>query len=488
MTGPLPAPSATGVRVAGDRFQWLAAWGACVDALHDAATGVDNPVVSIGIEVDGVGNLDDVVLHRSRPPHAYKQIKYAVDSRTPVNGEYLTEPSRSGGPSIFRKIADAWRMLAPSGEPVELAIVTNRLPDPADRLVAGRDSRTRLLVPKASEGGPGSVLGRARKRWAEAAGLTDAELLQLLAVLDFDLGRDAQHLADLVKRTMLIAGLRGDDEALSAGISWVEEQVIAGRRELDLDAVRRAIATRGLHVEDARVMVSVATLVPDPLAPRALHALDWVDRFDGADAYAKRRPKQPATWQELQADIERIPAYLGAASRVAVTGSMRLATAFEVGAVLRMVTGTDVATVQRGELWSSYAGYAAPATPTVTDHAIGQGDDLAIAVEVATPMTDDVIAFLRDRAILVQRLVVIGPSGGPRDNAVAGSEDACALAVGIRDAARKAVRGHPHVHLFLACPMGLALLLGHRWNRVAPTVVYEDIAALGYGAAFTVSA
>jgi hypothetical protein len=37
-------------------------------------------------------------------------------------------------------------------------------------------------------------------------------------------------------------------------------------------------------------------------------------------------------------------------------------------------------------------------------------------------------------------------------------------------------------------PIGLALLLGHRWNRVAPTIVYEDLAAVGYEAAFTISA
>ena len=54
--------------------------------------------------------------------------------------------------------------------------------------------------------------------------------------------------------------------------------------------------------------------------------------------------------------------------------------------------------------------------------------------------------------------------------------------------ARRAAHGHPRVHLFLATPMGLALLLGHRWNRVAPTIVYEDLAALGYEAAFTISA
>jgi hypothetical protein len=36
--------------------------------------------------------------------------------------------------------------------------------------------------------------------------------------------------------------------------------------------------------------------------------------------------------------------------------------------------------------------------------------------------------------------------------------------------------------------MGLALLLGHWWNRIVPTTLYEDLALLGYEAAFTVSA
>ncbi len=83
---------------------------------------------------------------------------------------------------------------------------------------------------------------------------------------------------------------------------------------------------------------------------------------------------------------------------------------------------------------------------------------------------------------------MLSPPGGPRDNAVAGPLEACALAYGLREAARQTARGHPRLHLFLAGPMGLSLLLGHRWNRVAPTTVYEDIAALGYEPAFTVSA
>jgi hypothetical protein len=488
MTGPLPVPSPSGARVAGDRYQWLVAWHACLTVLHDVAAGASNPAVSVDVEADDAGNLDDVVVRRRRPPHSYKQVKYAVDSHTPVNGSYLTAPSKAGGPSLLAKIAAAWQRLTATGDPVELAIITNRAPDPADLLISGRDARTRLLLPRARAGGPASVRGKARAAWAKAASLTEAELLDLLAVLDFDLARDRMHLEETVKLTMFAAGLRSDDLALAAGADWVAEQVVAGQREFALDAIQDAVTNRGLRAGPTRTIVSIATLAPDRLAAQAAHAIDWVDRFDGPDAYAKRRPKPPATWQQLQADIQGIPAQLGAASHIAITGSLRLAPAFTVGAALRMVTSTDIAVMQRGTPWTSDAPYTTPITPTCAEYAIGQGDDIAIAIEIATTMTADVQTFLQDRQIPVGRLVVLGPPGGPRDNAVDGPEHACALAVGLRDHARHAARDHPWVHLFLATPMGLSLLLGHRWNRIAPTIVYEDLAALGYEAAFTISA
>jgi hypothetical protein len=234
MTGPLPVPSASGARVAGDRYQWLVAWHACVTTLPEATTRTSNPAISVGVEVDDVGNVDDVVIRRRRPPHSYKQVKYAVDSRTPVNGEYLTAASRTGGPSILAKIAAAWHQLTGTGDPVELAIITNRVLDPADPLISGRDARTRLLLPRASEGGPASARGKTRAAWAKAAGLSEAELLELLAVLDFDLARDRRHLEETVKLTMFAAGLRSDDLALATGADWVAEQVVAGRREFGL--------------------------------------------------------------------------------------------------------------------------------------------------------------------------------------------------------------------------------------------------------------
>ena len=142
----LPPPSATGVRTGGDRFQWLVAWLACVTVLYDAATSAPNPVLTVGVEVDGVGNLDDVVLYRQRPPHTYQQVKYAVNHSTPISTAYLTQPSSANGTPILRKIADAWHDLTKAGDPAELAIVTNRAPDPADPLVSARDARTRRLL------------------------------------------------------------------------------------------------------------------------------------------------------------------------------------------------------------------------------------------------------------------------------------------------------------------------------------------------------
>src|SRR4051812_32284410 len=101
----LPAPGRSGVRIAGDHFQWLVAWQGCVVALRENGLGESNPILSVGVEVDNAGNLDDVVFHRKCPPHTYIQVKYAVDSGRLVDLDYLTEPSKSGGTSILRKIA-----------------------------------------------------------------------------------------------------------------------------------------------------------------------------------------------------------------------------------------------------------------------------------------------------------------------------------------------------------------------------------------------
>ncbi|WP_405361970.1 SAVED domain-containing protein [Kitasatospora sp. NBC_00085] len=487
----LPAPGPTSVRTTGDYYQWLVAWEACLTLLRENATRSHNPVRAVGVELDGVGNLDDVVLLRDVPPNTYKQVKYTVDSTTPVNEEYLTKPSTSGGPSILKKIARTWRKLTADSGSTDLRLVTNRAVDPADILVAGRDARTGLLMPKAGTDGAGSNRGKARARWAQEAGLTEAELLDLLSVLRFDLSLDMAWFQEHLKLLMAIAGLRNDQRALEEGAGWVAKMVREGRRELTLAIVESAVAELDLKAGPARAVLSIATLKPDPMAPDADHGIDWVDRFDGDSDYTKRHPLAPHTWAQLQADIEAAPGRLPAGTAaVSVTGSIRLAPAFLVGTTFRMVTGTDLAAVQRGQLWSTNDPFDTALPPEASEHEIGQGDEIAVAIATAMDPTRDVLEYLREQNLPVAKLIVLRPPGGTaKDGSVPDSAAANALAVGIRDHLRSATRRVRRMHLFLACPMGLAVLLGNRWNRLCETVIYEDIKLDdGYQPAFTIQA
>ncbi|MFJ2232168.1 tetratricopeptide repeat protein [Streptomyces halstedii] len=229
--------------MAGDTYQWLYVWEGCVQAYKDSIEGVSGAVVAVGVEVTGAGNVDDVVYYRADgEPTRYAQVKYAANASTAVGEEYLFKPSDNGGPSILQKLARSWQTLSQDGTPVQLALLTNRFPDPADVLFKDRDSRSGLLRPRADQQGPQSERGKARARWAAHAGLDESQLLELLDVLEFHLGRDVFVQRELVSHSMQAAGLRHDDQAIMTGIQWVTQQVINGKRELSLTDIRAAVS------------------------------------------------------------------------------------------------------------------------------------------------------------------------------------------------------------------------------------------------------
>ncbi|MEU6071060.1 hypothetical protein ABZ864_43115 [Streptomyces sp. NPDC047082] len=272
----LPPPSATGVRVAGDTYQWLYAWEGCVQAYRDALEGVRGAVAGIGVEVEAAGNLDDVVYYYADgKPTRYAQVKYAADASTAVGEAYLFKPSADGGPSILQKITRSWQDLTQNGAKVQLALLTNRSSDPTDVLFKGRDARTGLLRPRADLQGPRSERGKARARWAAHAGLDEAQLLQLLDVWEFHLGREEPLQRKLVSHLMQAAGLHHDDQAIKIGIQWVTQQVIGGKRRLSLTDIREAISELGLLIgRPAELGTALNGDVPALVArPRAV--TDW---------------------------------------------------------------------------------------------------------------------------------------------------------------------------------------------------------------------
>ena len=175
-----------------------------------------NPAIAVGVEADGAGNVDDVVLYRQRPPHTYSQVKWTADGSTPVSTDYLTKTVGDSGTSLIAKFAAARRHLTANDEPVEMILQTNRNRDESSPLLSGIDPRTQLLLPRASEQGPASRRGRERKVWADSAGITEEELLVLLGVLRFETGHDLSLLVNNVTARMTAAGLRDDPRTPSS--------------------------------------------------------------------------------------------------------------------------------------------------------------------------------------------------------------------------------------------------------------------------------
>ncbi|MEU7913929.1 PIN domain-containing protein [Microbispora bryophytorum] len=279
-------------------YQWLHAWEACVGALTDRAVGAADPVVAVGVEVAGTGNLDDLVRFRRQPPHSYSQIKYAVDAKTSVGTDYLLKPSSSGGPSILGKIASTWQRLIANGSPVRLALITNRPLDSRDPLVSQCDMRTMLLMPRAGEGSANSARGRARRRWAAALGLAEAELLELLEVLQFD-SVSVARLRSAVAAQMRAIGLPGEDKDLEAGANWIERQVRDSYTEMDLDVIDQAVAKLW---PEARLAMPQASMVLTGFNARAGAESEGAvrDRLSQLPAFCRERLIE--VWREYPHD------------------------------------------------------------------------------------------------------------------------------------------------------------------------------------------
>jgi hypothetical protein len=110
-----------------------------------------------------------------------------------------------------------------------------------------------------------------------------------------------------------------------------------------------------------------------------------------------------------------------------------------------------------------------------------------VALAITTDPSDDVHKHLAAARLPVGTLATITPAAGAGNQAITGPRHAVAVALAVRDEVRRLARATSaqRLHLFLACPGGLALLLGHWWNRVPTTQLYEDLGAgRGYAPAF----
>lgn len=488
-------PSPSGVRRGGDRFQDLFALSGALTLLRR-----HRGYRHLEVEARGVSSLDDVILRASNGEHMYGQVKWATKVADLLNEDFLLKRKDTGS-SVLQKLYKGWGKVnsveAGEGTPAPtLRLITNRAPDPGDPLLGNLDGRTNLLVPFAADATASSAAGQAVARWCEHLAAPREELLAMLARLRFDIGRSVSAETDAVRNLMDANGFDDSDQAIDLALSAVQRWVIDGRRVLTADEIADTLTKLGLERREPSAILSVQAIDTDPLAEEADEVLNWLSLYEGDSPRARVVPREQSAWADMAGELDAAAAAIEARGlrSTIVHGAMRQATLFRVGIALPQTRGHELTWRQVHQSWRTTAAKAPAPITAVTSEletaAVG-GPDLVVAVAVSTDPTADVLRYVEQAGVPATAVLTVAPDGGFQDQSVNGAGQAVALAEAIRNAARAAVAAHGArtVHLFLAGPAGLALILGHRWNKVASTVVYEHRGVgLGYVPAFDIDA
>jgi len=464
-------PRAAAVR--GDDYQYAIGWAKACEALCDP------DIQSVSIEDSDGGHFDDVVTRRLSGPDTFIQVKSSNSGNVIVDSAWLLTPASNAGRSPLQHFHATWASLSAAGRPFELILLTNRGFDHQDPILGDlRDLMTnRIRVDELRVRSPRSKAGKERKEWAAHLGVTEQELLAFLAQVTW---RHADSEPDWDERARLLmhkAGLRTDDEAITIGKALVRSWVTTGAGPQTRDDIRRQVGGRNLLARSGTLTLAVHAIDRQPAIGPANVELDFTALFEGDSPFARRQLKDPSGWQQvimpgLADAVRTLEAY--GPRRVHVTGSMRLPLWFAVGRELPDVRQWTLSLDQHGQEW--HTSPAEDVRPrTLAEIEMGQGTDLALGVALTHDPTADVQAYLHETAVPVAALLTLGPVGAPGHQSVPSGQWAAGWARAARDLARNAARIHRsgRVHLFIAAPQAIALMLGHHWNLMPPTTVYE---------------
>lgn len=468
--------SPSGVRIQGDDYQHLFAWYHALRALNPA-----EDVTGIAVEAEKAGNVDDVVVRHASGRHEHYQVKYSVSASNPIDQAWWTTGATKAGKSPLQRFWASWQLLLRAGPEPHMGLYTNRSLDVRDPVLALRDGSEGRLGPRLRTATPGSKAGRGRSMWAKHVGASEADLLAMLDRLDLrtDQGPSSALLTSTSDR-MAAVGLQSHDLAVEHGIAASRSWVTGGSREIDRAMIEAAITHWNLHGGQRRATLVVQGIdhVPWPTSPTV--SLDWVDLFDGDHFRERRQLRDPALWntrlrQELEAAELKIRG-LGF-DRVMVRGFMRLPAWFATGVAFGNTRGMRLACTQNGEPWGTEVTPGDLQINVPPPVEIGAGPELAVGLSVSNDVLQDVLAYVRNAGLPVKRFVHITVAPAPSGTAIPDAARAMGWATRVRDVVRHQVRetGARKVHLFLSGPAACAMFLGHVWNRVPATQLYEDM-------------
>jgi hypothetical protein len=462
-----------------------------------------SPTIRVAIEQPDIRAFDDVVsYHRGPVLDAYLrhiesdhyQLKFHLVHDEAIRAEDFVDPDfiNATSVSLLERARDAVRE---GDRPVRLTLVTPwpiDSSDPLRHLVSNRDGE--FDIDRLFEGGPRSDIGKIRASWRQRLGGADDQLLARVArhvrvhdnvpMWRIDRELDARlELAGLfpldhgspdhpyvgVSRALIAArrtshdgcSLRPilDQAGLWRGLSGIDE----GPRQIGIKSFGRQVA----RLEDE---ADVLDLLPFFHGRYALADVDW------------DRDLAPRVRSFLEDRITFGPRY-----------DLHLDAHISIGFLAGYLLGksdADVAPVQRQGrvVWRPTGATQEGPFWDVRDQRIGDGPDLALAVEVTRRVADDVARYAMRDAPEIGRVLRVTVPGEPGLTAVHGAEHAAALAshlVRIVEQHRSVDERRTPLHVFIAGPIALAYMIGHEGRAFGRTITYEFDFDTGEPGAYT---
>lgn len=462
---------------------------------------IETPVVQrVSLEKPIIKAFDDVVTSYAVPrrdAHGrlleadHFQLKFHVDFRRNFGGLDLIEPRfvNAKRHSILQRAADA----SAGGEiPARLSLVTSyRIAedDALRHLVSGNNGE--MVTDRLFEDGPRSEMGTLREAWrAHLGGIDDDSLRRVLRHLRIEDGVTLGHLTERLQDKLALAGLELIDE---------------GRFDDTYLGLSRGFITARMHDHDAGSLEpilrehgrwrdrEIAAERPTELAIRSFprqayeledvaRLLDLVPFFHGRDTIAG------VGWdRDLAPQIRTFLDEQVRGGRYDLHFDAHLSIGYLAGYLLGK-TDSDVAPVQRqGRVVWRPAGAAVtgPLWADTREIRLGDGPDLAIALEVTRAVADDVASYAKRSAPSIGRVLVLTMAGGSGDRSVQDGDHAAVLAGRAAQVIeeRRSVdeRARP-LHIFAAAPIALMFMIGREGRSFGRTTLYEydfDTRALG---------
>lgn len=479
----------------GSNYQARLFWDNALNLLDDHSC-----VVEVIFEANAPQSFDDVVVRynpsvpRSGPDRIdteCQQIKWHTDTGGWFGYKDFTDPKFIGAQSfsLLQRLKNARQQVANPRTTQFTFITTHRIRDDDELAELILDIDGTLNFKKLFDGTTDrSRMGKVRRLWREHLELiSDDELKSTLG--GFRIIEDRRTL-DQLKGHII-------SKANSAGIVGVG----ADTSDFRYDELAQQLKIRKLNILTRKILIQFLkdeglsvkdTATTKPTLPVAIRT------FLGPAAYVsdampentlllteqfkQRYLRDDREWQrDIRPQVQDfLCGIVHKSSRLRLILDTHASIAFLSGTVLDVKSSVEVQLVQKGRVgartWQSDDGTEDNSAQfSVTQHKIGSGRDIVVAISVAQPVEFHVrqytAEYLPDRG----KLLLFALPDGTGHQKVVGGGHAVMLAEQVANTIRQAKQNDPDVmvHVFAAVPNSLMFYLGQNHQGIAPCIIYE---------------